>query len=93
MHIQLSTSKGQCAAHHTTFLQKIDMSHVCAKYRAFSAGWWIWLLLTGVGLGCAFSSKWVGVFTIATVSVSTLKQLWTILGDVRVTKVRREAHS
>lgn len=63
-----------------------------AKYRAFSGRWWIWLLLTGVGLGCALSSKWAGVFTVATVGVSTLKQLWAILGDVRVTKVK-EAHS
>ncbi|KAF1804918.1 hypothetical protein FB192DRAFT_1276162 [Mucor lusitanicus] len=52
--------------------------------------WWIWLLLTGVGLGCAFSSKWVGIFTMATVGVSTLKHLWEILGDVRVTKVTKK---
>lgn len=75
--------------HHTRFFyhQKIDM---WVHYRAFSRSWWIWLLLTGVGLGCAFSSKWVGIFTMATVGVSTLKHLWEILGDVRVTKVTKK---
>ena len=31
------------------------------------------------------SCKWVGLFTIATVGVSTLMQLWSLLGDLRVT--------
>ncbi|KAL9554762.1 hypothetical protein PS6_003220 [Mucor atramentarius] len=58
-------------------------------YTAFykqSRSWWMWLLLTGVGLGCAFSSKWVGVFTMAMIGLSTFKHLWEILGDISVTK-------
>ncbi|KAL9555128.1 hypothetical protein MBANPS3_002493 [Mucor bainieri] len=54
--------------------------------RAFSRSWWIWLLLTGLGLGCVLSTKWVGVFTLATVGASTCKHLWEILGNVRVSK-------
>ncbi|KAK4519221.1 uncharacterized protein ATC70_009453 [Mucor velutinosus] len=42
--------------------------------------------------GCACSSKWVGVFTTVTVGVSTLKQLWEILGNVRVTKRKYFIH-
>lgn len=51
----------------------------------------MWLLLTGVGLGCAFSSKWVGVFTMAMIGLSTFKHLWEILGDISVKKVKKKA--
>ncbi|KIJ29707.1 glycosyltransferase family 39 protein, partial [Sphaerobolus stellatus SS14] len=35
-------------------------------------------------LGAVASCKWVGLFTIATIGFSTIKQLWTLLGDLRV---------
>lgn len=54
------------------------------RNRAFSDEWWIWLTLTGLSLGAVVSSKWVGLFTIATVGLDTLRQLWLLLGDVRV---------
>lgn len=41
-------------------------------------------MLSGFALGAVVSCKWVGLFTIATVGVSTLKQLWLLLGDTRV---------
>jgi dolichyl-phosphate-mannose-protein mannosyltransferase len=50
----------------------------------FSPTWWSWLALTGLSLGATFSCKWVGLFTIATVGLATLEQLWSILGDTRV---------
>ncbi|KIM22442.1 glycosyltransferase family 39 protein, partial [Serendipita vermifera MAFF 305830] len=50
----------------------------------FSRIWWIYLTLTGLALGAVVSCKWVGLFTIATVGCSTIKQLWTLLGDTRV---------
>ncbi|BGP17531.1 hypothetical protein JCM10213_004073 [Rhodosporidiobolus nylandii] len=50
----------------------------------FSRRWWIWLTLTGLSLGAVVSCKWVGLFTIATVGVYTLVQLWLLLGDLRV---------
>jgi dolichyl-phosphate-mannose-protein mannosyltransferase len=53
----------------------------------FSAEWWMWLLLTGLGLGVTVSMKWVGLFTIAWVGSLTLLQLWNLLGDLRVTPV------
>ncbi|PWN92925.1 PMT-domain-containing protein [Acaromyces ingoldii] len=53
------------------------------RRRAFTSTWWSWLALTGFGLGCVVSVKWVGLFTIATVGVCVLVQLWSHLGDVR----------
>jgi dolichyl-phosphate-mannose-protein mannosyltransferase len=50
----------------------------------FSKLWWIYLTLTGLALGAVASCKWVGLFTIATVGLSTIKQLWTLLGDLHV---------
>jgi dolichyl-phosphate-mannose-protein mannosyltransferase len=53
----------------------------------FSPEWWIWLVLTGLGLGATVSMKWVGLFTIAWVGSLTVLQLWNLLGDLRVTPV------
>jgi dolichyl-phosphate-mannose-protein mannosyltransferase len=53
----------------------------------FSADWWTWLVLTGLGLGATVSMKWVGLFTIAWVGSLTALQLWNLLGDLRVTPV------
>lgn len=53
----------------------------------FSPEWWIWLILTGLGLGATVSMKWVGLFTIAWVGSLTVLQLWNLLGDLRVTPV------
>ncbi|KAG6910171.1 hypothetical protein DXG01_012620 [Tephrocybe rancida] len=54
------------------------------KHKPFTSSWWTWLTLTGLSLGAVVSCKWVGLFTIATVGVSTLLQLWNLLGDLRV---------
>jgi len=53
------------------------------KFEPFTEMWWIWLILSGLSLGAVVSCKWVGLFTIATIGVSTIWQLWTILGDLR----------
>ena len=54
------------------------------KRHPFTEGWWSWLLLTGLSLGAVASCKWVGLFTIATIGLSTINQLWNLLGDLRV---------
>ncbi|TCD69192.1 hypothetical protein EIP91_008488 [Steccherinum ochraceum] len=54
------------------------------KADPFTESWWTWLLLTGLSLGAVVSCKWVGLFTIATVGFGTLRQLWLLLGDTRV---------
>jgi dolichyl-phosphate-mannose-protein mannosyltransferase len=53
------------------------------KYEPFTEMWWIWLTLSGLSLGAVVSCKWVGLFTIATIGVSTIWQLWVLLGDLR----------
>ncbi|KAF8164772.1 glycosyltransferase family 39 protein [Crassisporium funariophilum] len=55
------------------------------KHEPFTSSWWTWLTLSGLSLGAVVSCKWVGLFTIATLGVSTLYQLWNLLGDLRVT--------
>lgn len=55
------------------------------RHKPFTDMWWIWLFLSGLGLGAVVSCKWVGLFTIATIGFSTLFQLWNLLGDLRVT--------
>lgn len=55
------------------------------RNNSFSDEWFVWLCLTGVGLGLAGSCKWVGLFIIATIGCSTIKQLWDLLGDLRIT--------
>ncbi|ORZ26890.1 Dolichyl-phosphate-mannose-protein mannosyltransferase-domain-containing protein [Lobosporangium transversale] len=57
--------------------------HNQRKY-PFSDDWFIWLFLTGLGLGLAGSVKWVGLFIIATIGTSTINQLWLLWGDLRV---------
>ncbi|KAI9275400.1 Dolichyl-phosphate-mannose-protein mannosyltransferase-domain-containing protein [Sporodiniella umbellata] len=63
-------------------------------YRAkpFSSDWWQWLCLTGLGIGCNISSKWVGFFTMAVVGLSTVKQLWHLLGHSEMTKTQLSSH-
>ena len=55
--------------------------HELGPERAFDASWWLWLVLTGLGLGATVSMKWVGLFTIAWVGSLTALQLWVLLGD------------
>lgn len=50
----------------------------------FTEDWWLWLSLTGLSLGAVASCKWVGFFTVATIGLATMKQLWDLLGDLRV---------
>src|SRR5436190_24256535 len=35
-----------------------------------------------------YSCKWVGLFTITHIGLSTIKGLWELLGDLRITPVR-----
>ncbi|KAF8522321.1 glycosyltransferase family 39 protein [Gautieria morchelliformis] len=62
----------------------VGFSNENDKGEPFSEVWWAWLTLTGLALGAVVSCKWVGLFTIATVGISTIKQLWILLGDIRV---------
>lgn len=52
-----------------------------ADHRPFSLSWWFWLTWTGVAISCAFSVKFVGLFTVALVGVRTIYDIWNLLGD------------
>ncbi|ODQ78626.1 glycosyltransferase family 39 protein [Babjeviella inositovora NRRL Y-12698] len=58
----------------------------------FSSRWFKSLVATGVGLGLAVSSKWVGLFTIAWVGVLCVFQLWFIIGDLSVSSKKVTQH-
>jgi dolichyl-phosphate-mannose-protein mannosyltransferase len=62
------------------------------KHKPFTTTWWTWLTLSGLSLGAVVSCKWVGLFTIATVGLSTIKQLWLLLGDLRVSPPNAPFH-
>ncbi|KAG0783464.1 hypothetical protein G6F16_003015 [Rhizopus arrhizus] len=56
------------------------------RRKPFQFWWYIWLAATGAGLGLTVSCKWVGLFTIATIGTSTIKNLWEIWGNTRISK-------
>ncbi|CDH50297.1 glycosyltransferase family 39 protein [Lichtheimia corymbifera JMRC:FSU:9682] len=62
------------------------------RSRPFRLAWWFWLALTGVNLGFTVSCKWVGLFTIGTIGLSTVMDLWRILGDLQVSKKALGGH-
>ncbi|XP_065660572.1 protein O-mannosyl-transferase 2 isoform X3 [Hydra vulgaris] len=48
----------------------------------FSFDWWGWMLCTGYFLACTFSVKWVGLFVILFVGLTTIHDMWQLLGDL-----------
>lgn len=50
----------------------------------FSFGWYRSLLSTSIALGLAFSSKWVGLFTIAWTGLLSAGHIWLLIGDLKV---------
>jgi dolichyl-phosphate-mannose-protein mannosyltransferase len=63
----------------------LRFSNLDIEGAAFTKDWWTNLTLTGLSLGAVVSCKWVGLFTIATVGLGTLRQLWLLLGNLKVT--------
>lgn len=49
------------------------------RRQPFTQWWWTWLLLTGVGLSCVISTKYVGVFTYFTIGIAVVHELWILL--------------
>lgn len=53
----------------------------------FSPEWGLWLMLTGISIGCVCSVKWVGLFCTALVGLYTIEDLWNKFGDLKMPKV------
>ncbi|KAF2491561.1 dolichyl phosphate-D-mannose:protein O-D-mannosyltransferas-like protein [Lophium mytilinum] len=58
----------------------------------FSPAWGLWLMLTGVSIGCVTSVKWVGFFVTALVGLYTIEDLWNKFGDLKMKKVELASH-
>ncbi|OMJ18348.1 Dolichyl-phosphate-mannose-protein mannosyltransferase 2 [Smittium culicis] len=54
------------------------------RRQAFTNKWFLWLALTGVSLGFVLSSKWIGLFCVATVGLSTVMHLWEMYGQLKM---------
>ena len=53
------------------------------RNQCFSSDWWKWLAATGASIGAATSVKMVGLFTVATVGISTILDLWELADKKR----------
>ncbi|XP_022528270.2 protein O-mannosyl-transferase 2 isoform X3 [Astyanax mexicanus] len=62
------------------------------RLRPFSLSWWLWLILTGVNLSGSLGVKFVGLFVIILVGISTAWDLWKLLGDLNLSLVDFAKH-
>ena len=63
------------------------VAYICFRNEAdrpFAWRWWLFGMMTGVGLGFTVSCKWVGLFTIGLIGLFTVQELWEIWGNSRV---------
>lgn len=49
------------------------------KFGEFTSGWWFWLVATGVSLALTLGVKMVGLFTILTIGLAVIWDLWKLL--------------
>ncbi|KAF2672044.1 PMT-domain-containing protein [Microthyrium microscopicum] len=62
------------------------------RHDPFSPEWGLWLMFTGISIGCVCSVKWVGLFCTALVGLYTIEDLWNKFGDVKMPKVELAQH-
>lgn len=48
------------------------------SHKPFARDWWLWLALSGVGIGATLGVKMVGLFTVLTVGAGTALDLWQL---------------
>lgn len=62
------------------------------RHDSFGPEWMLWLIMTGLSIGCVCSVKWVGMFGTALVGIYTIEDLWNKFGDLRMPKQTLAAH-
>ncbi|KAF7914479.1 uncharacterized protein EAF01_000885 [Botrytis porri] len=60
--------------------------------QSWTPEWFVWLLLTGVSIGCVCSVKMVGLFCTTMVGIYTIEDLWNKFGNIRMQKVELASH-
>lgn len=53
--------------------------------RPFTFLWWLWLSLTGVNMAGAIGIKFVGLFVIVFIGLNTIRDLWRMMGNLKLT--------
>ncbi|KAF3162061.1 Protein O-mannosyltransferase 2, variant 2 [Orbilia oligospora] len=62
------------------------------RNREFTGQWWLWLILSGLSIGCVSSVKLVGLFVTALVGLYTAEDLWNKLADTKMPITTYAAH-
>ncbi|KAJ2139322.1 Protein O-mannosyltransferase 2 [Coemansia sp. RSA 788] len=62
------------------------------RHQAFSAVWWRWLAFTGLSLGLAISTKWIGAFVVALVGLCTIEELAILYSDRKTSVLTQIKH-
>ncbi|XP_065428486.1 protein O-mannosyl-transferase 1 isoform X4 [Chrysemys picta bellii] len=62
------------------------------KCSPFTAGWWFWLLLTGVACSCAVGVKYMGLFTYMLLLAIAGVHSWHLIGDQTLSNVSVLCH-
>uniref|UniRef100_A0A8C0GFQ0 Protein O-mannosyl-transferase 1 n=1 Tax=Chelonoidis abingdonii TaxID=106734 RepID=A0A8C0GFQ0_CHEAB len=62
------------------------------KCSPFTAGWWFWLLLTGVACSCAVGVKYMGLFTYMLLLATAGVHFWHLIGDQTLSNVSVFCH-
>jgi len=62
------------------------------RHNSFEPEWFLWLLMTGLSIGCVCSVKMVGLFVTSMVGLYTAEDLWNKFGDIKMPKMTLAAH-
>ncbi|CAG8568178.1 6623_t:CDS:2, partial [Scutellospora calospora] len=58
----------------------------------FKLWWWVWMVLTGIGLGFTVSASLDGLSTMAFIGLLAIKYLWDLLCDLRISSKQYAKH-
>ncbi|CCE61555.1 hypothetical protein TPHA_0A04800 [Tetrapisispora phaffii CBS 4417] len=74
----------------TTFSCMVKIYNL--RNKPFTPQWSIWMLLTGINIGCVCSVKWVGLFITVIVGLYTIVELWALSCDATLSRKKYYKH-